>query len=218
MTPTRRQLLASAALGCAPRLHGADAKPPVVDTHLHCFAGAADGRFPYHPDAPYRPAAATPPERLLDLMAGAGVDFAVVVHPEPYADDHRYLEHCLSVGKGKLKGTCLFFAGRPDTPARLKDLVTKFPAVAAVRVHAYAPGRLPPFGTPDLHNLWKLAGDLGLMVQLHFEPRYAPGFEPYISEFRSRPGAGRSPRPAVPGHPRPSTPSSSSGRGSTTSS
>ncbi len=35
-------------------------------------------------------------------MTEGGVDHAVVVHPEPYQDDHRYLEHCLAVGKGWL--------------------------------------------------------------------------------------------------------------------
>ena len=39
------------------------------------------------------------------------------------------------------------------------------------------------FGTPELRSLWKHAGDLSLAVQLHFEPRYAPGFEPLIREF-----------------------------------
>ena len=117
-------------------------------------------------------------------MKGAGVDYAVVVHPEPYQDDHRYLEHCLAVGKEKLKGTCLFFAGRPDTEKRLRELARKL-AVVAVRIHAYAPDRLPPFEKPELRDLWKLAGDLDLAVQLHFEPRYASGFEPYIKEFKS---------------------------------
>jgi predicted TIM-barrel fold metal-dependent hydrolase len=55
--------------------------------------------------------------------------------------------------------------------------------IVAARIHAYAPDRLPPFGTPELRALWKRAGDLGLSVQLHFEPRYAPGFEPLIREF-----------------------------------
>jgi predicted TIM-barrel fold metal-dependent hydrolase len=55
--------------------------------------------------------------------------------------------------------------------------------VIAVRIHAYAPDRLPPFGTPELRAFWKHAGELGLAVQLHFEPRYAPGFEPLIKEF-----------------------------------
>lgn len=91
----------------------------VVDTHLHCFAGSSDTRFPYHPRAPYRPDAAAPPELLLQRMDGAGVDRAIVVHPEPYQDDHRYLEHCLEVGGERLKGTCLFFADRPASIARM---------------------------------------------------------------------------------------------------
>lgn len=182
---TRREFLAASALAAASEV-GASSRSasvvPVVDTHLHCFAGRNDPRFPYHKDAPYAPAAAATPEHLLKCMDGAGVDFAVVVHPEPYQDDHRYLEHCLTVGKGRLKGTCLVFVSRPDTPARLKDLAKRLPLVA-VRVHAYVEDRLPPFGTPELRALWKLAGDLGLAVQIHFEPRWAEGFEPYLKEF-----------------------------------
>ena len=117
---------------------------PVVDAHLHCFAGKDDARFPYHPNAPYRPDAPATPERLIELMNSAGVNHAIVVHPEPYQDDHRYLEHCLEVGKGRLKGTCLFFAGRSEGMAAL---VKRLPIVTA-RIHAYAPERLPPFGKP----------------------------------------------------------------------
>src|SRR5262245_60717297 len=58
-------------------------KSLVVDTHLHCFAGAKDPRFPYHARAPYRPEPAAPPEHLLRCMEGARVDHAIVVHPEP---------------------------------------------------------------------------------------------------------------------------------------
>lgn len=175
---TRREFLkASAALTLLPAMTQAAA--PVVDTHLHCFAGKDSATFPYHANAPYRPEAPATPERLIELMSGAGVDRAIVVHPEPYQDDHRYLEHCLEVGKGKLKGTCLFFAGRDEG---MNDLVKRLPIVAA-RIHAYAPERLPPFGKPELRALWKRIADLGIMVQLHFEPRYAPGFEPLIKEF-----------------------------------
>lgn len=140
-------LLASGSLRAGDDEH----QTPIIDTHLHCFAGSDDPRFPYHPDGPYQPEEPATPEHLLRLMDEAGVDYAVVVHPEPYQDDHRYLEHCLDVGEGKLKGTCLFFA---DTP-----------------------------GSLELRELWKHVGDLGLAVQLHFEPRYAPGFEPLIEAF-----------------------------------
>ncbi len=150
---TRRAFLGATAtlLACGSRLTAAAGRVPVIDTHLHCFAGKDDPKYPYHKNAPYLPEAAIP-ELLLKCMDGAGVDFAVVVHPEPYQDDHRYLEHCLAVGKGKLKGTCLFFAEREDSPRRLADLAKKLPLVAA-RIHAYNPDRLPPFGKPGLRAL-----------------------------------------------------------------
>jgi predicted TIM-barrel fold metal-dependent hydrolase len=115
-------------------------------------------------------------------MDAAGVDYAVIVHPEPCQDDHRYLEYCFDVGKSRFKGTCLFFSDQPESMAKMPDVVKRLPIVAA-RVHAYAPDRLPPFGKPALRELWKVAGAHGLAVQLHFEPRYAPGFEPLIKEF-----------------------------------
>jgi predicted TIM-barrel fold metal-dependent hydrolase len=59
--------------------------------------------------------------------------------------------------------------------------------IIAARIHAYLPDRLPPFGKPELRKLWKLASDNGLAIQLHFEPRYAEGFEPLIKEFRDTP-------------------------------
>jgi predicted TIM-barrel fold metal-dependent hydrolase len=183
---SRRDCLKAAALPLAWTFHTPIAaqtqapKVPIVDTHLHCFAGTGDPRFPYHPHGPYRPEAPATPEHLLSCMEG--VDFAVVVHPEPYQDDHRYLEHCLKVGGKRLKGTCLVFADQSDSMKQLPDLVKRL-GVRAARIHAYAPDRLPPFGKPELRSLWKAAGDLGLMVQLHFEPRYAEGFEPLIREF-----------------------------------
>ncbi len=181
---TRRHFLASAiALPFAARARGADPKTLVVDTHLHCFAGKDDPKFPYHKDGPYQPADPATPEHLLKCMADGGVDYAIVVHPEPYQDDHRYLEHCLTVGKGKLKGTCLFFSGRKGALDEIKALAKKVPLVAG-RIHAYNPERLPPFGKPELTAMWKQIGELGLAVQLHFEPKYAEGFEPLIKEFK----------------------------------
>jgi predicted TIM-barrel fold metal-dependent hydrolase len=184
--PRRGFLAGSAALlaSCAAPSARRPGHPPVVDTHLHCFAGPDDPRFPYHQRAPYRPAAAATPEHLLKCMDGAGVDFAVVVHPEPYQDDHRYLEHCLAVGGRRLRGTALVFADRPGSAEKLPDLAKRLGVISA-RIHAYAPDRLPPFGKPELRALWKSAADLGLAVQLHFEPRWAGGFEPYLSEFKA---------------------------------
>jgi predicted TIM-barrel fold metal-dependent hydrolase len=186
---SRRTLIKAAATSLATfdllsrTAAGQDAvKVPRIDSHLHCFAGKDDPRFPYHERAPYRPEPAATPEHLLACMRDGGVDYAIVVHPEPYQDDHLYLEHCLSVGKGKLKGTLLLLADREGSVEKMPELCRKLSPVAA-RVHAYAPDRLPPFGKPELRRLWAMATDHGLAMQLHFEPRYAPGFEPLIREF-----------------------------------
>jgi predicted TIM-barrel fold metal-dependent hydrolase len=186
---SRRQMLQggaglaiAAAVQQRSRAAALQAKAPRVDAHLHCFAGANDARFPYAERGPYKPEKPATPEHLLKCMAEAGVDYAIVVHPEPYQDDHRYLEHCLAVGKGKLKGTLLLFADREGSLDKLPELSRKLPLVA-VRVHAYSPERLPPFGKPELRRLWQMATEHGLAVQLHFEPRYAAGFEPLIREF-----------------------------------
>ncbi|QXD26297.1 amidohydrolase family protein [Opitutia bacterium ISCC 51] len=40
------------------------------------------------------------------------------------------------------------------------------------------------FDKPELRKLWQMASDHGLAVQIHMEPRYAPGFEPLIKEFK----------------------------------
>lgn len=179
-------VLASDRLAVATDPDGNDLPDPLIDCHLHCFAGANDPRFPYHDRAPYRPAEAAPPEQLLACMDGAGVSHAIVVHPEPYQDDHRYLEHCLQVGGGRLKGTVLVFADTPAAPRQLADLAQRLDVVAA-RVHAYAPERLPPFGSTELKRLWRAAADAGLAMQLHFEPRYAAGFDPLIRQFPDTP-------------------------------
>lgn len=185
---SRREFLKSSAVSSYALLStlnsglAADAVAPRIDTHLHCFAGRDNAKFPYHARATYIPEEVATPEHLLQCMTDAKVDYAIVVHPEPYQDDLRYLEYCLQVGKGKLKGTALVFADREGSLNQLPDLCRRVPIVA-VRVHAYLADRLPPFGKPELRKLWKMATDLNLAVQLHFQPQFAAGFEPYIKEF-----------------------------------
>jgi len=174
---------AGLAAGLTPLL-AAGRPTPVIDTHLHCFAGTADKRFPFHANAPYRPETKATPKHLLRCMDGAGVDFSVVVHPEPYQDDHRYLDHCLRVGGKRVKGTCLFFGDQPQSLVKMPALVKRHPGrIVAARIHAFRKDRIPDFDTPAVGRLWKQAADLGLAVQLHFEPKYAGGFEKYIRRF-----------------------------------
>jgi predicted TIM-barrel fold metal-dependent hydrolase len=163
----------------------------LVDTHLHFFA-KDQKRFPYHPQGTYQP----PPEDVEDYARFApavGITQAVIVHPEPYQDDHRYLEYCF--GKepkpGFFKGTCLLDGLREDTPRRLDELMKRMPGrIRALRIHRLdeaaqrtGPIRERPLEAPEMRRTWKAVAERGLMVQMHFTPRHAKAIETLAKEF-----------------------------------
>ena len=196
---TRRAILAAAF---AAPLAAARPKGLLIDTHIHLFA-KDQGRFPFHANATYRPDTSAAPQDLEEyrrFIAESKVDHAVVVHPEPYQDDHSYLEHCFAnePSAGFFKGTILFDPLDPKTPARMREMVKRHPGrIVAIRVHAMnGPGE-PPLAAgpikdrdlrdPRMKDLWRTAGDLGLAVQIHMVPHHAAELGPLAGEFRSVP-------------------------------
>ena len=175
MPLTRRSLIA------LPLALSAQTKSLRIDTHVHLFSGDTNS-FPFHKDATYKPSPA-PMESYAAFARQAGIDHAVIVHPEPYQDDHSYLEYCFAhePSKGFFKGTCLFDAFRPDTPARIDALTKRWPdRVRALRVHrtqieALTSGPIHdrPLDAPQMLSTWKAAASKGLMIQMHFIPAYA---------------------------------------------
>jgi predicted TIM-barrel fold metal-dependent hydrolase len=188
MRTTRRRFLAASAGLAAP------GRPGVIDSHIHLFA-ADQKRFPYHPNATYRP----PAQTLEDYVAfarAAGLAHAVIVHPEPYQDDHRYLEYCFAhePSRGFFKGTCLFDPVADDTPARMAALVKKLPGrIVGLRIHRTQDAKLPPttsgpirdrdLGSPALRATVRRAGELGLAIQFHLSPYAAPQVAALADEF-----------------------------------
>jgi predicted TIM-barrel fold metal-dependent hydrolase len=188
MNLSRRQFLAASAALAAPE------KPVVIDSHIHLFAGDQK-RFPYHPNATYRPPAQTL-EQYVAFARAAGLAHAVIVHPEPYQDDHRYLEHCFAnePSRGFFKGTCLFDPVADETPARMAALVKKLPGrIVALRVHRTQDRELPPttsgpirdrdLRSPALRATLRRAGELGLAIQFHLSPYAAPQVAALADEF-----------------------------------
>jgi predicted TIM-barrel fold metal-dependent hydrolase len=191
MRLTRRELLAGAAASAAaaPRPQGL-----LIDTHIHLFASDRS-RFPYHRNAVYQP-----PPRDLDPYARfvreVGIDHAVIVHPEPYQDDHRYLAHCFAnePRPGFFKGTCLYDPIALETPGRMAALVKEHPGrIVALRVHVNREAGAPPttsgairdrdLGHPAVKKVWRAAQDLGLAIQMHMIPLHAPEVEALASEL-----------------------------------
>src|SRR5450432_1572810 len=104
MTRLTRRQIPLIALGTLPHR----AATPLIDSHVHLFDPQ---RVPYHPNAVYKPPPATL-EAYVKFAAEAKIDHTIIVHPEPYQDDHRYLKYCFDHEPSKhfFKGTCLFDA------------------------------------------------------------------------------------------------------------
>ncbi len=169
-------------------------KGVLVDTHVHLFAPDLT-RFPYHKNASYKPPAA-PLEDYLKFVAARKIDHTVIVHPEPYQDDHSYLEYCFAnePSKGFFKGTCLFDPILPETPGRMEALVKKLPGrIVALRIHqtrkpglgavAGGPIKDRDMSSPAMKVVWRKANDLGLAIQMHFLPHYAPQIAALAAQF-----------------------------------
>ena len=189
----RREILFCGAAAAALPL---EAKDQLIDTHIHLFE---PDRFPYHANASYRPPA-EPLAPYLDFVKQAGIGHVIVVHPEPYQDDHRYLEYCLEneQPRGLFKGTCLFDPIDPATPKRMQEIVKRHPGrIVALRIHAMnEPGepaqRTGPIKNRDLRdpamkNAWRAAANLGLAIQMHFVPHHAPAIGALAGEFKDMP-------------------------------
>jgi predicted TIM-barrel fold metal-dependent hydrolase len=175
-------------------------RPPgvLVDTHIHLFADDLT-RFPLHPNSPYKPAV-QPLEKYAAFVKQARLDHTIIVHPEPYQDDHRYLEYCFEhePSRGYFKGTCLFDPISPETPGRMEALVRKLPGrIVAMRVHETQDPKLPPttkgairdrdMRSPAMLAAWKKAHSLGLAIQMHFIPYYAPQIHALASQLKEMP-------------------------------
>ena len=168
----------------------AAANPPVaIETHVHLFDPA---RVPYAPDAPYKPPAYTLEDHV-KLVEAAGLAHSVIVHPEPYQDDHRYLEYCFAhePRPGYFKGTCLFDPLREDTAGRMRALSDRWPRrIVGLRIHEMSmtpetggPIRNRDMTDPRMLACWKAVAGLGMAVQMHFIPGQAPHIRALAAAF-----------------------------------
>jgi predicted TIM-barrel fold metal-dependent hydrolase len=168
----------------------------LIETHIHLFAG--DPRFPYNSGsyAPHK----LPVEEYVKFAREAHIDHAVIVHPEPYQDDHRYLEYSLAHGPspGFFKGTCLFDPIDPATPQRMRALVKRNPGrIVALRIHETHEAGTPSTTSglirdrdlkePQMAVTWRAAHELGLAIQVHCIPHYAVPLGELASKFQDTP-------------------------------
>lgn len=160
----------------------------VIEWNAHMFSRDVR-KYPFHPRAVYTPDASRltddPLRDYLDRMDREGIGRAVLVHPEPYGDDHRLVLDCLRREPERLRGTCLFYPKDPEAPLKLKELVRQEPRLVAFRFHAHRGKEvyLDSFADGPVRDLWRTAGELGLVIELHIGPNYAAQVRDVVQEF-----------------------------------
>jgi predicted TIM-barrel fold metal-dependent hydrolase len=164
----------------------------IVEWNAHMFSRDTT-RFPFHPKAVYTPNVSRltddPLADYLKRLDEERIDRAVLVHPEPYGDDHRLVLDCLEREPDRLRGTALFYPKDPEAPAKLRALVKQQPKLIAFRFHAHRGKEeyLDSFDDENVVALWRTCADLGLIVELHIGPNYAAQAERRIREFPDTP-------------------------------
>ena len=192
-----QRLLSIAGTLATARAWAARPQGVLIESHVHLFADDP-ARFPYN-SAAYKPRP-EPVEEYVKFAREARIDHAVIVHPEPYQDDHRYLEYCLTRGssEGFFKGTCLFDPIDPKTPKRMQALVQRNPGkIVALRIHEVHPAGTPSTTTglirdrdlrdPQMAVTWRAAHELGLAIQIQCIPHYAIPIGELATKFRQTP-------------------------------
>lgn len=160
----------------------------IIEWNQHIFHPDTD-RYPLHERAVYRPDVSVHPDdplaAYMERMRQEGIDRAVLVHPEPYGDDHRLVLDCLEREPDLFVGTSLFYPKDDDAPARLADLVAEQPKIISTRFHAHRGKEqyLDSFDEKGVRALWEKAVELGLIVELHIGPNYAAQSAAVLRDF-----------------------------------
>ena len=160
----------------------------IVEWNTHIFSSDVL-RYPFHPRAVYTPKQATlskqPLQDYVQRMEEEGIDRAVLVHPEPYGDDHSLVLDCLADEPGRFKGTSLFYPQDPDAPHKLAALVAAQPLIVATRFHAHRGKEmyLDSFVNPGVRALWEQAVSLNLIIELHIGPDYGAQVAVVLRDF-----------------------------------
>ncbi|MDF9796960.1 putative TIM-barrel fold metal-dependent hydrolase [Catalinimonas alkaloidigena] len=156
--------------------HHMKKKEEVIEWNAHIFSPDLK-RYPFHPKATYQPDVSQQPEdplaAYMSRLDEEGIDKAVIVHPEPYGDDHSLMLDCLKREPDRLRGTSLFYPKDPDAPQKLAALVKLEPHIISTRFHAHRgkENYLDSFADSGVRALWKQAVDLGLIIELHIRAK-----------------------------------------------
>lgn len=161
----------------------------IIEWNRHMFSTDLKA-YPFHPRRFYTPpddwvTTTDPLGDYLKSMDELGIDYGVLVHPEPYGDDHRMVLECLDREPDRFLATSLFFPRDDDAVTKLRALVKQQPKIISTRFHTpgYSDHYFSSFQESGVRALWKAAGELGLIIELHLTPQFARETAQMAQEF-----------------------------------
>ena len=175
MMAATAHFMADAATAATPTING------VVDCHIHLWAADKE-KFPFHPNAPYKPSYVSTIEQWLTDRQNSGVDKGVFVSGAPYQDDHRYVIHCMEKAPDSLRGTCLLNPNAPESPRRMANLVRGRNFVAA-RINFSDKINLAEWRDPNFEAFWEKVGELDMILQLYIHPGLSWELERMVKKY-----------------------------------
>lgn len=165
----------------------------IIEWNHHMFSSDT-AKYPFHPNAAYVPGperrSGNPLSDYLLRMKDEGIDRAVIVHPEPYGDDHSLALDCVKAKPDLFKTTALFYPKDSEAPSKLEKLLADNPDIlVAHRFHAHEGKRtyLDSFADETVQELWEVAGSAGIINELHIDSSYAAQVEVLIKDNPSYP-------------------------------
>lgn len=166
----------------------------LVDTHVHVIAEDHQ-RYPFRPVADYRRGRLgawheeTPvsTERLLEEMAGAGVDRAILVQPfSAYGYDNAYHADSVAAHPDRLVGICTVDPLAADAPERLSYWIRER-GMHGLRLTTNREGAR--LDDPRTEPLWERAGALGIPVCVLTTPDHLAAVRTMAGRFATVPVA-----------------------------
>lgn len=169
---TRRGFLAvSAALP----MFGADAKPLLIDSHVHVWKH--DPKFPFAEGAK-PPAEDASAEMLLDLMKANGVSHTVIIQVIHYKWDNSYLADVLKRYPREFRGVARVNPEDPAAPDHLSKLTEQ--GFRGVRLSPGADAASDWIKGPLMKPLWKRCADLKVPMTVLAPATRMPDIAPLI--------------------------------------
>ncbi len=164
----------------------------VIEWIHHLFSSDA-ARYPFYAQAAYVPGPemrhADPVAAYLEDMRRGGIDRAVLVHPEPYGDDHGLVLDALQREPERFRAVAHMLPNNPGAAQRLQELVKRERRFVAARLHLHRGKEMyfSSFQNESVRAIWRSVADLGLIMELHIGPNVAAQVRLLIEQYPSVP-------------------------------